>query len=43
MLLLPDDLVELIEDFRYDQRFPSRTAAIIWLLRWALSQKPKRA
>ena len=34
------DLLKRIDDFRYKQRFPTRAAAIKWLLDWALSQKP---
>ena len=37
---LPFDAVQLkrIDDFRFKHRFPSRTAAIKWLLDWALTQ-----
>ena len=38
--VVDDDLLEALDDFRYAQRFPSRAAAIKWLLRWALEQKP---
>lgn len=34
------DLLKRIDDFRYEQRFPTRAAAIKWLLDWALLQKP---
>jgi len=34
------DLLEAIDDFRYANRFPSRASAVIWLLQWALRQKP---
>jgi len=34
------DLLERIDDWRYQQRFPTRAAAIKWLLDWALNQKP---
>jgi hypothetical protein len=34
------DLLKRIDDFRYEQRFATRAAAIKWLLDWALIQKP---
>lgn len=34
-------LLERIEDFRFEHRFPTRTAAILWLLEWALEQNPQ--
>jgi hypothetical protein len=34
------DLLKRIDDFRYEQRFPTRAAAIKWLLDWALIQNP---
>ena len=40
-LLLEHALLEKIDDFRFKNRFESRTAAIRWLLDWAVSQKPK--
>jgi len=40
-LLLEHVLLEKIDDFRFKNRFESRTAAIRWLLDWAVSQKPK--
>ena len=33
-------LLKRIEDFRFRNRFPTRAAAIKWLLDWALKQKP---
>ena len=39
--LMPEDLIQAIDDFRFAHRFPSRAAAIKWLLEWALSQSPK--
>jgi hypothetical protein len=33
-------LLKQLEDFRFKHRFPTRTAAIKWLLVWALKQKP---
>lgn len=34
-------LLKRIDDYRFEHRFVSRSAAIVWLLEWALSQKPK--
>ena len=34
------DLLKRIDDFRFGHRFPTRAAAIKWLLAWALQQKP---
>jgi len=31
-----------IDNFRFKNRFPSRTEAIRWLIEFALKQKPKR-
>jgi len=36
------DLLKRLDDFRFKQRFESRSATIKWLLAWALDQKPKR-
>lgn len=33
--------LERIEDFRFEHRFQTRTAAVLWLLEWALDQNPK--
>lgn len=33
-------MLERIDDFRFDNRFTSHTAAITWLLDWALNQNP---
>lgn len=38
--VIEPDLLKRIDDFRYKQRFPTRAAAIKWLLDWALGQKP---
>jgi hypothetical protein len=38
--IVDDGLLKRIEDFRFKNRFPTRTAAIKWLLDWALKQKP---
>lgn len=40
-LRLKKELVEKIDEFRFTQRFESRTEAIHWLLEHALSQNPK--
>ena len=37
---IDSDLLDSIDNFRYKNQFPSRAAAIIWLLSWALKQKP---
>lgn len=34
------DLLTRIDDFRYDNRFPTRAGAIRWLLEWALRRAP---
>jgi hypothetical protein len=33
-------LLERLDDFRFKHRFPTRAAAIKWLLNWGLGQKP---
>jgi hypothetical protein len=33
-------LLRRVEDFWHKHRFPTRAAAIKWLLAWALDQKP---
>jgi hypothetical protein len=38
--VIEPELLKRIDDFRYKQRFPTRAAAIKFLLEWALSQKP---
>ena len=38
-LVMDPKLVERIDDFRFANRFPSRAAAIKWLLNWALDQR----
>lgn len=38
--IVDDNLLKRIEDFRFKNRFPTRAAAIKWLLDWALKQKP---
>ena len=34
------DLLKRVDDFRFKHRFETRTAAMGWLLTWALKQKP---
>jgi hypothetical protein len=40
-LRLKKELLKKLDDFRFDNRFESRTEAIHWLLEFALSQNPK--
>ncbi|MGA2716858.1 MAG: ribbon-helix-helix domain-containing protein [Bryobacteraceae bacterium] len=40
-LSLPEALVERLEDFWHENRFPSRSEAIRWLLQAALDKKLK--
>jgi len=40
-MIIDPDMLERIEDFRFEHRFPTRTAAILWLLQWALEQRPE--
>jgi len=42
-ILLDKTLIDEIDDFRFKERFLSRTEAIRWLLEHALKQKLKRA
>ena len=40
--LVVDELLKArLDDFRFAHRFPSRAAAMKWLLEWALKQEPK--
>lgn len=39
-MIFDPQLLQDVEDFRFENRFPTRSAAITWLLRWALEQKP---
>ena len=34
------ELLNRIDDFRFDNRFPTRAGAIRWLLEWALRKAP---
>jgi metal-responsive CopG/Arc/MetJ family transcriptional regulator len=40
-MLLDRSLLKRLDDFRFKNRFDSRTEAIRWLLEWALKQGPK--
>lgn len=40
-ILLDEALIEAIDDFRFNNRFPSRTEAIRWLLQTAIDKKLK--
>ncbi len=39
--IVEPEFLEQLDDFRFQHRFPSRAAAIKWLLEWALKQNPK--
>ena len=39
--VIEPDLLKRLDDFRFKHRFPSRAAAIKWLLIFALDQRPK--
>lgn len=39
--VLDPELLAKIDDFRFQNRFQSRAAAIKWLLEWALEQNPQ--
>ncbi len=39
-LAMDHDLLKRVEDFRFTHRFSSRSAALKWLLVWALDQNP---
>jgi hypothetical protein len=38
--VVDEKLLERVDDFRFKNRFPTRAAAVKWLLDWALLQKP---
>lgn len=40
-IVFEPELLERVDDFRFANRFPSRAAAVKWLLTWALNQEPK--
>ena len=39
--VIDPELLKRIDDFRFENRFPTRSAAVKWLLAWALEQKPE--
>jgi hypothetical protein len=39
--VIEPSLLRRIDDFRFAHRFPTRAAAIKWLLDWALDRKPE--
>ena len=41
-LIMEEKLLELIDDFRFENRYPSRSAAAIDLLRMGLEQVGKK-
>lgn len=40
-VLMEPEMIERLDDFRFEKRFQSRAAAIKWLLTWALDQEPE--
>lgn len=40
-IAVPKDLIERIDDYRFENRFPSRAEAARFLLEYALKQNPK--
>lgn len=40
---VPQGLLRRLDDFRFKNKFPSRTEALKWLIDWALKQKPSVA
>ena len=39
-LRVDQEILEQLDDFRFQHRFETRSDAIRWLLSWALSRKP---
>ena len=39
-MLLEQNLLKRLDDFRFKNRLESRSKAARWLLQWALDQKP---
>jgi hypothetical protein len=37
--VVPGDLLKRIDDFRFKYRFPSRSAAILWMVKAVLDKK----
>ena len=40
-MVVEPKFLDRIEDFRFENRFQTRTAAVLWLLEWALEQNPR--
>ena len=40
MFVIDPRLLKRIDNFRFKHHFPSRAAAVIWLIRYALDLKP---
>jgi metal-responsive CopG/Arc/MetJ family transcriptional regulator len=40
--VVPEELLSEIDTFRFTNRFPSRAAAIIWLIEWGLKNNEKQ-
>lgn len=40
-VLMERQLIDRLDEYRFEHRFPSRAAAITWLLERALEQNPK--
>jgi hypothetical protein len=40
-LVIDPDLLHRLDDFRFEKRFQSRAAAIVWLLAHALDEQPQ--
>lgn len=38
--VIDEELLKAVDEFRFMNYFPSRAAAIKWLLNWALKQNP---
>lgn len=38
--VIDEELLNRLDDYRYEQRFPTRAGAIKYLLSWALKQRP---
>lgn len=39
-IVMGDDRLDRIDEYQHEQRFPSRSAAIVALIDWALDQRP---
>jgi len=38
---MPQEMINAVDDFRFENRFHSRAEAIRWLIEWALKKNPK--